>query len=312
LLLVLWIVSSVASARVMGVTGAAVIDLEDVLSRYMLGIPGALLAAWGIVLEQRALRARGLPEFGRLLLYAGIAIFLYGVVGQIFTRQTAIFPSTVINSELFFELTGVPVQAMRALLAIVIAVFIIRALRVFEIEQEQMLAAARQTALTTQRDARRVTEAANRELRVALDNLTIIHRLSQALSATLDEEEILHAVFPHFIEAEQRVGAGLIMLAEPGSGEPSLKIQTECPTDPASRKMMVAVAVEIGRLVCQNDRPHLWDSEQIMMAGDELAGPAAPIWHYWSSAAAEADTRRAGVLHRSGDGPVYLPGFHPI
>jgi signal transduction histidine kinase len=144
----------------------------DVLSRYFLGIPAALLAAWALVLQRRDFIARGMTTCARDISWAALALLLYGVVGQFFTKPSFLFPSTIINGELFQQLFGVPVQLFRAVLAGAIAVFIIRALRAFEMERRQrftaaneaLLAAQRET-LETQKRAQAETEALNEELK---------------------------------------------------------------------------------------------------------------------------------------------------
>ena len=43
--------------------------------------------------------------------WAALALLLYGIVGQMFTKPSFLFPSTFINSELFQQLFfGIPVQ----------------------------------------------------------------------------------------------------------------------------------------------------------------------------------------------------------
>ena len=103
------------------------INAADVLARYTLGITGAVIAAWAIWLEQRVFKRRGMGGFGRALLGAAAALSIYGL-GQIFTQPSFFFPSTVLNSDLFLRLFGFPVQVLRAAMAVLMAVFIIRAL----------------------------------------------------------------------------------------------------------------------------------------------------------------------------------------
>ena len=76
--------------------------MSDVLMRYMLAIPGALLAAWALMAQQRTFREHHMSQFGRDLIWCAVAFLLYGVIGQLFVRPTALPPSTVINSVLFF------------------------------------------------------------------------------------------------------------------------------------------------------------------------------------------------------------------
>jgi signal transduction histidine kinase len=80
-----------------------------------------------------------MARFGRDALWAAIAFAWYGIVGQMFVRSSELPPSTVINQELFFELFGFPVQLLRAGAAIFAAIFVIRFMRSFEVENQQRL-----------------------------------------------------------------------------------------------------------------------------------------------------------------------------
>ncbi len=80
----------------------------DVLARYGLAIPGAVLAGWALMRERRDFHARGMSQYGRSLLWAALAFFVYGVLGQVFTRPSLVFPSQTINTALFLRMFGVP------------------------------------------------------------------------------------------------------------------------------------------------------------------------------------------------------------
>ncbi len=115
------------------------IDIIDVWTRYTFGIPSALLASFGLVFQQREMRRQGMLSFGRDCLWASIAFFWYGLIGQSFTRASALPPSTFWNNELFLDLFAFPVQLLRAVVAILAAVFIIRFLRLFEVENQNRI-----------------------------------------------------------------------------------------------------------------------------------------------------------------------------
>lgn len=114
-------------------------DVADVWTRYFLAIPSALLASGGLISQQRAFQKVGMARFGQDSLWAAIAFIWYGVVGQSFTRTSQLFPSNFINHILFMELFGFPVQLLRALAAVVVAFFVIRFLRSFEVEIQRQL-----------------------------------------------------------------------------------------------------------------------------------------------------------------------------
>lgn len=121
-------------------TGAMLWDIADAWTRYTLAIPAALLTSIGLVAQQRAFRRSGLVRFGQDALWAAIAFGWYGLFGQIFTKATPLFPSTIINQELFLNIFGFPIQFFRAITAVAAAIFVIRFLRAFQVESDHKIA----------------------------------------------------------------------------------------------------------------------------------------------------------------------------
>lgn len=119
----------------------------DVWTRYSLGIPSALISAIGFVAQQRNFRIMGMEKFGRDSLIAAIALAWYGLVGQVFVRQSRFPPSTVVNEDLFLHWFHFPVQILRGALAIIIVVSVIRLMRSFDYEIKEKMKALRQARL---------------------------------------------------------------------------------------------------------------------------------------------------------------------
>ena len=118
---------------------AAWLQSCDVLARYILGIPSGTLACLALWRQRAIFREQGMERFVRDLTIAALALALYGIVGQLFTGASAIFPSMLINSDLFFQFTRFPIQLFRAVLAAVVAISMIRVLRALEVENQQRL-----------------------------------------------------------------------------------------------------------------------------------------------------------------------------
>jgi signal transduction histidine kinase len=119
---------------------ASLYGIADVWTRYALAIPASILAAIGLIAQQRAFRRVGLVRFGQDALWAAVAFAWYGVVGQAFTRASSVPPSDVINEGLFLRFFGFPVQLLRAVVAGAASVYVIRFLRAFQVETEQKIA----------------------------------------------------------------------------------------------------------------------------------------------------------------------------
>ena len=113
--------------------------VADVWTRYVVAIPGALLACFGLINQQRVFRLAGLEKFSRDSLWAAVAFAWYGLVGQAFTKASPLPPSTILNQELFVDIFGFPVQLLRAGAAIAVAIFVTRFLRSFEVETQRQI-----------------------------------------------------------------------------------------------------------------------------------------------------------------------------
>jgi signal transduction histidine kinase len=132
-------------------------EVGDVWTRYSLAIPAATLASVGLVTQQRVFRRSGLISFGRDSLWAAVAFAWYGIVGQMFTQSTPLFPSNFINQALFLSAFGFPVQLFRAGMAILASIFVIRFLRAFQVEFDRKLSNLQEARLkeAEQREALR-------------------------------------------------------------------------------------------------------------------------------------------------------------
>ena len=120
--------------------GDDLLVIADIWTRYSLAIPSSLLAAAGLIAQQRRFRQAGLGQFGRDCLWAAVAFAWYGLAGQIFTQPSSLPPSDVVHQELFLAVFGFPVQILRGAAAIVASIFVIRFLRAFEVEQRRQIA----------------------------------------------------------------------------------------------------------------------------------------------------------------------------
>lgn len=126
----------------------------DALARYTLGFPGGLLAAYGLREQTfRHIAPLKAPHIVATLRTAGIALFLYALLGGLVTPPIHFFPGSVINTETFERLIGIPTLVFHTLIGLVLSITIIRALEVFtvetdrrieQMEQQQILAAERE------------------------------------------------------------------------------------------------------------------------------------------------------------------------
>ena len=122
--------------------------VAEAWTRYSLAIPASILAAVGLIAQQRAFRRAGLIRFGQDSLWAAVAFGWYGLVGQLFSAPSPLFPSTFLNDDLFLSLFGFPVQIFRAVTATVASLFVIRFLRAFQVEADRKIAELQEARLS--------------------------------------------------------------------------------------------------------------------------------------------------------------------
>jgi signal transduction histidine kinase len=117
----------------------------NALARYLIGFPGGLLAAyalrWHTMLRIKPLNV---PQIVLTLQVAGIALGIYALLGGLVPPPVDFFPGNIINRETFTDFVGIPPLVFRSLVGLVIAVALIRALEIFEVETERRIEALEQ------------------------------------------------------------------------------------------------------------------------------------------------------------------------
>lgn len=277
-LLGVWLLSVLVTRHAYDLAGDDLLTAVDILSRYILGIPGAVLAAWAIVLEQRSFRSHGMSGTGRDLQRAALAMLLYGVIGQAFPQASFLFPANVVNADLFNQWFGVPIQLFRAVMAALIAFFVIRALRAFEVERQRNLAAANEAKLAAQREAlavqaaaREETESLNAELQTAVQELTVLFELSRRLVSTTNLEALLVQAVDQIVNGLPRLAGGLILLRETVDKPPRCAAQAGYPIaadDDSESGMPCLEAQQVGEQVLTWAKPACKRNGDIIPCGD--------------------------------------------
>jgi signal transduction histidine kinase len=224
-LVALWLLNSMTIFLIRQPAPLELLAMMDVLARYLLGIPGALLGAWVLMAQQRTLREQNLTQFSRDLVWCASALLLYGVVGQLFVRPTALLPSTILNSATFLAWFGIPVQLFRALMAGACTLFLIKALRVFDVASQRRLAEANASRLLAQSQAlaaerHSVSEISrlNDELRLSTRELSLFLELSNILVTPQTLTTRLITVLEKIVANLHFTDAGLILLLNRETG----------------------------------------------------------------------------------------------
>ena len=201
------------------------LSAADVLARYGLAIPGSLLAAWALLRERRDFHARGMSAYGRSLLWAALAFFIYGAVGQLFTRPSLVFPSGTINTAFFLRTFGFPIQMLRGAAAVGIAIGLAGALRAFEQESRVRLARANKArieaqtaALAAQQHRADEVEALNVQLSTTARELAAMVEMARILTSTMDRRRLLNDALGQIVTSFERACCSIIFLKRADGG----------------------------------------------------------------------------------------------
>ena len=122
--------------------------LNNVLARYSLGFPGALLAAYSLHRQAKtATEPFKLTNIAPMLRLASWALLGYSFMGGLIVPAASFFPANVLNQARVQALTLLPVQVYRGFLGLVLAYAIIRALKVFRVELSRRIASMEETQI---------------------------------------------------------------------------------------------------------------------------------------------------------------------
>jgi signal transduction histidine kinase len=120
-------------------------DTANALARYLIGFPGGMLAAYGLRLHTlQRIKPINVPSIVRNLQIAGISLGIYALLGGLIPPPVPFFPGSLLNTESFEQIVGVPAVVFRSLISLIIAVAVIRALEVFDLETERRIEALEQ------------------------------------------------------------------------------------------------------------------------------------------------------------------------
>lgn len=114
--------------------------LSNIWARYLLGLPGSLLAAYGLRYQAKTnVAPLKIGHIYQTLRFAGGALLAYAFFGGAVVPPMDFFPANFLNYPLFDHSLGIPVQVLRSLTGLILAITIIRALEIFEIELDLLL-----------------------------------------------------------------------------------------------------------------------------------------------------------------------------
>lgn len=118
----------------------------DALARISIAIPAALLAHLALRKRVQNLRHENRIQLAKFLSIASVA-FLFYTFTQVFIPSATILYSQWLNADWFEVTFGLPIQAIRTVVAIILAISLIRATQLVEEERQQQLVQAQNERL---------------------------------------------------------------------------------------------------------------------------------------------------------------------
>lgn len=152
-LVLAWIIAIVLGRDLIAAGLEERLITAGILARYILYIPASVMAAAALVAQRRPFVELGLPVVARDTTRAAGVFGLLGLLDGLVVPPAPFFPASIIDYASFFAVTGIPVQAFRALVALFIAFFVVRTLRIFEIEYRRRLSIADEERFEAQKEA---------------------------------------------------------------------------------------------------------------------------------------------------------------
>jgi signal transduction histidine kinase len=125
---------------------ANLIPRIDALARYLLAIPGGLIAGWAMYKNSTRMKTADRRLLSTALSWAAAGFAFYGLT-QVFVSPVGMFPASVINSTIFSQVFGFPIQIVRASMALTITISLLFAIKNIGEEREAQLISAKQARL---------------------------------------------------------------------------------------------------------------------------------------------------------------------
>jgi signal transduction histidine kinase/CheY-like chemotaxis protein len=166
--------------------------LSQILMRYLLGFPAALLTAVGFWQYRTVsdIHRLGSPQVDRSLRGMAVIFALYAVSAGLVVPRAGVFPASVLNYATFLGAVGIPIQLVRAACALGAAYCVTGILNIFNFESQSRLERANaELSQTNERtlELGRVNEALVADV---TRRKRIEQELAQARDAALDSARL--------------------------------------------------------------------------------------------------------------------------
>lgn len=179
--------------------------LGDIWARYLLGFPGAFLAAYALFLQIPQFKKENLSTITKNLKLSAFVFLFYGLFSGLIVPKAGFFPASIFNYETFLNTVGFPVQILRSICAAIIAYALIRVLSVFDWETKRKTREHRDELITINNQLEKeIAKRKNLEkIKEALTHM-IVHDLNNPLMVLSGNLELLEMDLKDIISDEQK------------------------------------------------------------------------------------------------------------
>lgn len=120
----------------------------NALARYLLCLPGGLLAAYALRRHTfQRIAPMNVPDIVRAMRTAGVSLTVYALAAGLLAPPVNFFPGNVINADTFSRVFIITPPILRSLIGLVIAISTIRALEIFQVETARQIEAIEEQQL---------------------------------------------------------------------------------------------------------------------------------------------------------------------
>lgn len=135
--LIIWIVlvSTIAADPI----SKSWFNLFHNFTRYFFYFTGSIISGIALIFQYKILKKQEIFKVAKYFLYTAIVFIVSAPFPGIVVEPTSLFLAKVINTSTFLDTFGLPVQFFRGLSSILITVFLIKGLDVFNLEEEQQI-----------------------------------------------------------------------------------------------------------------------------------------------------------------------------
>ncbi len=160
----------------------------EIMARYMLATPGALIASLAINYQAGQYASSGHKRLAIHLRWASIGLGLYGLT-QLIGPPAQLLMANYLHTDNFLSVMGFPIQATRAALALIITASLIRLTQTLEQERQEELQQAQQDRLIALQEVQQQTQQGHEQRKKLLRRTIILQEEERArISRELHDE----------------------------------------------------------------------------------------------------------------------------